>query len=199
MHTARRVVGLLGGSFNPAHAGHIHLSRVAKKQLGLDAVWWLVSPANPFKERASLAPHAERFAYAQALPKPDFITVRDDEMRYGLYYTCDTVRHLQLRFPHLHFIWLIGADNMLQFHRWRRASDIIHRVGVAVIDRAPSHHRAFHSVTALRYGKWRVPPHALKYATAPCWSYIFTRPHPASSTILRKTLGKRAFLLHNDE
>jgi nicotinate-nucleotide adenylyltransferase len=194
-----RTIGLLGGSFNPAHDGHIYLSQVAKKQLGLDAVWWLVSPANPFKEAASLAPYAERFAYARALPKPCFIEVRDDEARHELYYTYTSLRHLQRRYPHVRFVWLMGADNLMQFHRWQHASEIMQRIRVAVIDRSPAHLRQFRSVSALRYASRRVPPRHLKQAILPAWSYIFTRPHPVSATILRKTLGKRAFLLHNSK
>ncbi len=111
-------VGLYGGSFDPAHAGHLHVARTALKRLGLDRVVWLVSPGNPLKSTAP-ADLARRMASARALAREPRMTVSDAETRLGVRYTIDTVRALKARYPGVRFVWIMGADSLLGFHRWR--------------------------------------------------------------------------------
>src|SRR5262249_36585895 len=114
-----RVIGLLGGSFNPAHAGHRHISEMALKRLGLDEVWWLVSPQNPRRRGGGMAPFAERRAGGRAAPPHPRIHVTGLEADLGTTYTAETLRRLTRRFPRDRFIWLMGADNLAQIHQWK--------------------------------------------------------------------------------
>ncbi len=182
-------VGLLGGSFNPAHAGHLHISRVALKRLGLDAVWWLVSPQNPLKPTAGMAPLAERMASARAAARHPRIHVTDIERSLNSRYTADTLKRLRRRFPHVEFVWLMGADNMTQIPRWRRWAEIFDTVPVAVIARPAYCWNAMHGKAASRFRHARIPDRAAKTLAnraAPAWTYVTTRLHPASATEIRR-------------
>lgn len=129
------VVGLLGGSFDPAHEGHVHITREALRRIGLDRVWWLVSPGNPLKSRQP-APMADRIARARAMLGDDpRVIVSDLEARLGTRATIDTLRRLQALYPGVRFVWIMGADNLVQFHRWRAWREILARVPVAVMAR----------------------------------------------------------------
>lgn len=128
-------VGLLGGSFNPAHEGHLHVSRMCIRALGLDRLWWLVSPQNPLKSSRDMAPLDERMASAQAMARDHRICVTDIETRLGTRYTFDTVSALTTRHPDVNFIWLMGADNMIQFPRWQRWRELANLVPIAVYPR----------------------------------------------------------------
>ncbi|NWG45279.1 MAG: nicotinate-nucleotide adenylyltransferase, partial [Alphaproteobacteria bacterium] len=128
-------IGLLGGSFNPAHAGHLHLSEIALARLGLHAVWWLVSPRNPLKAPQDLARLEARLASARAMARHPRIKVTDIEARLGTRYTVDTLAVLRRRHPGVRFVWLMGADNMVGFHRWRRWRAIAAALPVAVLAR----------------------------------------------------------------
>lgn len=128
-------VGLLGGSFNPAHKGHLHVSRMCLRALGLDRVWWLVSPQNPLKPEAGMAGFADRFASAQAMARDPRICVTDIETRLGTRYTVDTLTALSARHPDIRFVWLMGADNMIELPRWRRWREIAARAPMAVYPR----------------------------------------------------------------
>jgi nicotinate-nucleotide adenylyltransferase len=127
--------GLLGGSFNPAHRGHRHVSRAALDALGLDEIWWLVSPGNPLKPRGGMAPLAARLASARRAARGAPIRVTAIERALGTVYTADTVARLVRRFPKRRFIWLMGADNLAQFHRWRDWRRIAALVPIAVVTR----------------------------------------------------------------
>ncbi len=132
-------IGLLGGSFNPAHEGHLHVSEVALRRLGLDFVWWLVSPQNPLKEAAGMAPLPARLSHAAArFGHHPRVRVLDVEEALGTRYTVDTVTKLQRRFPRLRFVWLMGSDNLAGFHRWRRWQRIAARIPIAVVMRPGS-------------------------------------------------------------
>jgi nicotinate-nucleotide adenylyltransferase len=181
-------IGLLGGSFNPAHEGHVHLSVQARKHLQLDAVWWLVSPANPFKDKASLAPFQVRYKSALDIPKPKYIQVSDYESEFGFYYTIDTIRALQHDFHGLRFVWLMGADNLHKFHMWHNAEEIMRRVPIAVLDRSPNCHNGLRSKTAIKYAGKRVDAKKLLESSLPAWSYVFMRRHPQSATKIRDAL-----------
>ena len=128
------VIGLLGGSFDPAHEGHAHITREAMKRLGLDRVWWLVSPGNPLKANAP-ASMARRLARARALMQDPAVVVTDLEVRLGTRATVDTLRRLRAMYPGVRFVWLMGADNLVQFHRWSRWRQIMAMVPVAVMAR----------------------------------------------------------------
>jgi nicotinate-nucleotide adenylyltransferase len=126
-------IGLLGGSFNPAHEGHLHVSAAGLKSLGLDYVWWLVAPQNPLKPTAGMAPLDDRVAAARALVRDPRIRVTDIEAGLGTRYTIDTLTALKRRFPGARFVWLMGSDNLESFSRWRRWADIAQLVPIAVV------------------------------------------------------------------
>ena len=197
----RRKIGLLGGSFNPAHAGHLHISLEALKRLKLDEVWWLVSPQNPLKKASDLEAYHVRLQTAEALADHPRIRVCDLEAQHGLLYTIDTIRHLQSRHRDVQFVWLMGADNLAGFHRWRNWREIAARVPIAVLDRAPYGLRALHARFALQYAKARIASAEaaeLAASAAPRWAYLTIPRHPLSASYLRKTLGKNAFLRHTE-
>ncbi|HUY68569.1 MAG TPA: nicotinate-nucleotide adenylyltransferase [Alphaproteobacteria bacterium] len=179
-------IGLLGGSFNPAHAGHLAISRYAQKRLGLDQVWWLVSPQNPLKPEKGMAPFSARLAAARQLAAGK-ITVTDLETQFGTRYTADTLRQLRRRFPRTKFIWLMGADNLLQIPRWRRWPGIFRHTPVAVFRRPGA--RAGYNIgkAAQRFAKAAHPGHAKKLAflPPPAWLVLGNPLHVASATALR--------------
>ncbi|GGW27598.1 putative nicotinate-nucleotide adenylyltransferase [Gemmobacter lanyuensis] len=132
--TRGMVVGLLGGSFDPAHEGHVHITREALRRFGLDRVWWLVTPGNPLKPRQP-APMADRLARARALMQHPRVVITDLEAHLGTRTTAATLKALRARYPRVRFVWLMGADNLVQFHRWDRWEDIMHMVPVGVLAR----------------------------------------------------------------
>lgn len=198
MRGSRRI-GLLGGSFNPAHAGHVHISLEALKRLNLDEIWWLVSPQNPLKQASDLAAYSARLASARGTASHPRIRVLDVEARHGLFYTIDSIRFLQAQHPQHRFVWLMGADNLAGFHRWKSWREIAARVPIAILDRAPYGLRALHGRFALAYAKHRLNAALavhLAASSAPRWVYLSIPRHPLSASYLRKTLGKNAFLGH---
>lgn len=198
--TTHRRIGLLGGSFNPAHAGHVHISLEALKRLKLDEIWWLVSPRNPLKRADELEDYDVRFSYAVALAQHPRIKVLGLEQQHGLRYTIETVRFLQRRYARsAQFVWLMGADNLAGFHRWRAWKEIASRVPIAILDRAPFSLRALHGRFALRFAACRIAAAQaplLAEKAPPAWSYLAIPRHPLSATHLRKTLGKKAWVRH---
>src|SRR5688500_11273384 len=134
--------GLLGGSFNPGHRGHRRTSVNAARRLGLDEVWWLVSPGNPLKQKQAMAPFEARFLSAQRAARRAPVRVTAIERELSTRYTVDTLRALLRRFPDRRFIWLMGADNLAQFHRWRDWRRIARLVPIAVVTRPGYHGRA---------------------------------------------------------
>ena len=195
-----RRIGLLGGSFNPAHAGHVHISEEALKRLDLDEIWWLVSPKNPLKKASDLAEYEVRFAYAKQLARHPRIKVLDLEKRHHLHYTIDTILYLKKRYWRSQFVWLMGADNLAGFHRWRRWKQIAALLPIAVMDRAPYALRSLSAPFTRIFSATRLSASAagvLATKPAPAWLYLSVPRHPLSSTYLRKTLGKNAFLRHS--
>jgi nicotinate-nucleotide adenylyltransferase len=181
-------IGLLGGSFNPAHEGHLHVSMEAMKRLKLDAVWWLVSPQNPLKPVKGMAPYDRRFASALEMTKGKRnIIVSDFEQQAGFYYTYTTLRALDAMFPRIRFVWLMGADNLAGFHRWQHWREILQLTPIAVFDRSPFSHTALHSRAALAMKQTRMREGDIgALADHPGhWAYILMRRHPASSTEIR--------------
>jgi nicotinate-nucleotide adenylyltransferase len=213
-------IGLLGGSFNPAHAGHLHVSLWAMKALGLNEVWWLVSPQNPLKSRDGMAEHALRVSHAREITKKHpRIKVKTLEAEQGLYYTVETLRYLLGSMkqrahpskarrgaaggakrwgqgPH-QYLWLMGADNLAQFHRWKGWREIVAQVPIAVFERDHQLHRAVRGKAAIVLAKTRKSTKNL--GTPPGWCLLAMPRRPESATHLRKTLGKKAFLGHNGD
>ncbi len=189
---AGMVVGLLGGSFDPAHEGHVHITREAMKRLGLDRVWWLVTPGNPLKVRQP-APMAVRLARAREVMQDPAVVISDLEARLGTRATIDTLRRLVAIYPGVRFVWLMGADNLVQFHRWRSWRDIMELVPVAVMARPGAGLSARLSVTARTFrGYEAARPEGLGLRDAPAWSFVDLPLHGASSSAIRAEGGWRA-------
>jgi len=184
---ASRRVGLLGGSFDPAHDGHRHISLEASRRLGLDEVWWLVSPQNPLKKPTE-SPLEERLAAARRIADHSCIRVTDIERTTGTVYTIDTLAALTRRFPGVRFVWIIGADNLIQIPRWRRWRKIFTTVPIAVFARPPYSLKALTGRAARRFAAFRVSETragALVRLRPPAWMFFHTRPHPESATRIR--------------
>ena len=183
-------IGLLGGSFNPAHGGHRRISLFAREALGLDEVWWLVSPGNPLKPRAGMAPLAARLASAQRLSRRAPIRATVIERELGTRYTLDTLRALRRRYPGLRFIWLMGSDNLAQFHQWKRWREIARVMPIAVIARPGYDARAAASPAAAWLGRYRRSAASVKHRagwSAPALIHLRFDPDPRSATALRRT------------
>lgn len=184
----RARIGLLGGSFNPAHDGHRHISLEALKRLGLDEVWWLVSPQNPLKPRAGMASLAERLAGARRVADHPRIRVTDLEHHFATAYTAETLGRLGTAFPNVTFVWLMGADNLIQIPFWHHWTAIFHRVPVAILDRGPYSIPALTGKAAQRFSAFRVPAcraPSLAGRKAPAWVFLPIRRHAASATAIR--------------
>lgn len=182
-----QIVGLLGGSFDPAHDGHVHITKAALRRFGLDRLWWLVSPSNPLKSQGP-APIAERLQAARALMQHPKVTVTDIEVRLGTRYTAQTIVALQRRYPGVRFVWLMGADNLAQFHRWQDWRWIMENVPVGVLARPGDRISARMSKAAKVYAQARVPDraaHILGQADAPAWSFINLPMSEQSSSAIR--------------
>lgn len=192
-----RTVGLLGGSFNPAHQGHRFISLQAINSLGLDEVWWLVSPQNPLKDKRMMLDLKERVRRARGIVRHPRIRVTDIERRLGTHFTADTLDALKRRFPKIRFVWLMGADNLLQIPKWDRWERIFRSVPVAVFDRKPYTYQALASRAAQRFRHCRKTGARLRgvgRAAAPAWVFLFYRRHPASATDIRQKSGLDKFL-----
>jgi len=179
---------LLGGSFNPAHEGHRHVSLAALHALDLDQVWWLVSPQNPLKPADGMATLGERLAAAARVARHPRLRVSAIESHLGTQFTADTLAALRHRFPRTRFVWLMGADNLVQIDRWRRWDRIFAGSPVAVLDRSPYSYEALASKAARRFGGARVPARRasrLVEAPLPAWIFLHQRRHPASATAIR--------------
>lgn len=183
-------VGLLGGSFDPPHPGHLHLARTAMRRLGLDRVWWLVSPGNPLKSRQP-ASFDHRFQAVQKLANEPGMVVSDIETRLGTSRTIDLVEALRKRHHDVHFVWLMGSDNLAQFHRWARWRDVFNALPVAVLSRPQDELRSRLSRAARSFASSRIrerQAHILPLKTAPAWTYLNEPLHSDSSTQLRLQL-----------
>jgi len=186
-------IGLLGGSFNPPHEGHVHVSEAALKKLGLDYVWWLVSPQNPLKPSRGMASFDKRLEAAKRLadhhPR---IVVSGIEQELGTRFTIDTLKALKRRFSDTRFVWLMGSDNLVQIPRWRRWQQIFAEVPVAVVARPGSALPARHSKASNRF-KGAALPADSRFADAkpPALTVIEVKRNPASGTKLRAQSASR--------
>ena len=193
---APRRVGLLGGSFNPAHRGHVDITLAALGRLKLDQVWWLVSPQNPLKPIGGMAPLDRRIAAARALMRHPRVIVTDIEQALGTRFTADTLRALVRAFPRTRFVWLMGADNLLQISRWEAWKRIFHIVSIAVFARPTYVSRALSGMASRRFARRRLAANAagmLARNKPPAWAFLFTRLNPISASAIRagRQTGRR--------
>jgi nicotinate-nucleotide adenylyltransferase len=180
-------VGLFGGSFDPPHAGHVHVSREALKRLGLDRVWWLVSPGNPLKQHGP-APLERRMAAARALVTHPRIVVTDIEARLGTRYTGETIEALRAAYPGVRFVWIMGADNLAQFHRWQRWDWIMRTVPICVMARPGQRISARTAKAARVFRDARLSAteaHLLPTAAPPAWVFLNVPMLDVSSSEIR--------------
>ncbi|MEM1163731.1 MAG: nicotinate-nucleotide adenylyltransferase [Pseudomonadota bacterium] len=186
-----QVIGLLGGSFDPPHGGHLHISRWAERALDLSGLWWLVSPGNPLKADGP-APIAQRLEACRELTRGSGIHVSDIEVQLGWPFTANTLLYLKNRYPRVRFVWLMGADNLSGFHHWQRWTWIIETVPMAVLARPGQQVRAGLSLAAQRYRHLRLPPTAAgllgRTATAR-WALLPGPMSDQSSTAIRQSGG----------
>lgn len=184
---AGQVVGLLGGSFDPAHEGHAHITRTAMKRFGLDRVWWLVSPSNPLKSRGP-APIGKRVARARAVMQHPRVDVTDIESRLGTRFTAQTIAALQKRYSGVKFVWLMGADNLAQFHKWQDWRWIMETVPIGVLARPNDRISARLSKAAHVYRSSMLSgraSNALADQSAPRWCFVNLPMSHQSSTAIR--------------
>ena len=181
-------VGLLGGSFNPAHEGHRHVAELALRRLRLDQVWLLVSPGNPLKPTAGMAPLPDRLAGAAGIGDRRRVRASAIEATFGTRYTVDTMRVLLRRFPGVRFVWIMGADILEQLPRWRRWFDIVRRLPFVVLPRPRYTNRALagqaaHRLRALRRPAREAP---LLAGAAPGWVFLPGKQTAVSATAIRQ-------------
>ncbi|MHB2209411.1 nicotinate-nucleotide adenylyltransferase [Methylobacterium sp. CM6257] len=184
-------IGLYGGSFNPAHPGHRHVTLMALRRLGLDRVWWLVSPGNPLKSRSALPPVEVRCAQARRIAHHPRIAVTGIEAALGVRFTVQTLRHLTRRCPGVHFVWIMGADSLSTFHRWKGYAAIARLVPIAVVDRPGYTMTPLSARAARRLAGARIPERAastLALRSPPAWTFLHGPRSHLSSTQIRNAI-----------
>jgi nicotinate-nucleotide adenylyltransferase len=189
----RMRVGLLGGSFNPAHEGHRHVAELAMRRLRLDQIWLLVSPGNPLKPTAGMAPFADRLAGAARIADGRRVLASGTEATFRTRYTVDTMRLLLRRFPAVRFVWIMGADILEQLPRWRRWTDIVRRLAFVVLPRPSYSHRALAGQAAHRLRAERRPAREARLlpGAAPGWVFLPGRQTAVSATAIRQAAAIR--------
>ncbi|MGE4173673.1 MAG: nicotinate-nucleotide adenylyltransferase [Methylocystis sp.] len=188
-HAPGMRIGLFGGSFDPPHEGHALVSRLALKRLKLDRLWWIVSPGNPLKEARALPSIDARIEAAKEIMRDPRVAFTGFESEIGARYTCDTLDYLHAHCPGVRFVWIMGADNLLQFHRWRRWRDIARTTPIAVIDRPGATFKAANARAAVYFRDARLPESdaAMLPATPPpAIVYLHGPRLERSSTELRR-------------
>jgi len=181
-------IGLFGGTFDPPHAAHRAACLLAMQRLGLDRVWWLVTPGNPLKDTRGLSSLSERIATAQKLANNPRIIVTGVEAEMRTRYTYDTVRQLIARCPGVHFVWIMGADNLRSFHRWQKWRAIADLIPIAVVDRVGPSLYAMGGTAAQALSRFRIRETAAKSLARrkpPAWVFLHGLKSPLSSTALR--------------
>jgi len=188
LHAPGMRIGLFGGSFNPPHEAHRAVSLLAMKKLRLDRLWWLVTPGNPLKDTRKLPPLDERITAATALADHPRIDVTGFEAVIGTKYSCDTIRWLLNEAPGVHFVWIMGADNLKDFHRWKNWRDIFLMLPIAVVDRGGQSLRAASGAAPISFARARIPESraaSLPGLPPPAWVYLHGVKSDLSSTRLR--------------
>jgi nicotinate-nucleotide adenylyltransferase len=194
IHAPGMRIGLFGGTFDPPHAAHRAASLLAMKRIGLDRVWWLVTPGNPLKDTSGLAPLSARTIAARTLADHPRIDVTDFEAQLGTRYTYQTISYLVRACPGVHFVWIMGADNLRAFHRWQRWRGIADLVPIAVVDRLGPSLYATASAAGQALASVRIPERAAKSLPErrpPVWIYLHGLKSPLSSTALRAARALR--------
>ena len=189
-------IGLLGGSFNPPHEGHVLITRLARRRLALDRVWWLVTPGNPLKSLTGLAAPKARIEAARRLDVGPRVVVSDIEAQIDSRFTYDTLLWLRRRAPGVHFVWIMGADNLRQFHLWRHWRLIADLMPIVVVDRPGSTLQAISSQAGIALASWRVPERdATRFATMrpPALLFLHGPRSGLSSTALRRDVSVNRF------
>ena len=182
-------VGLLGGSFDPPHAGHVHITRQALRRFGLDRVWWLVSPGNPLKADGP-APMARRMAACREIMQHPKVEVTDIEVQLETRFTADTIERLQDVYPNVNFVWLMGADNLASVHKWERWEWIFENVPIGVTSRPEEHLKAAGSKAAMKYRTMRLSAsnaRLLPFQKPPAWCLLDGPVVDISSTEIRES------------
>jgi nicotinate-nucleotide adenylyltransferase len=191
-------VGLLGGSFNPPHEGHVLITRLALRRLRLDRVWWLVTPGNPLKSQDELAGLQKRMESARRLVAGPRVVITDIEAQIGSRYTYETLAWIKRRAPSVHFVWIMGADNLRQFHLWRHWRSIADLVPIVVVDRPGSTLKAISSPAGAALSRFRAPEaDAARFAAkqAPALLFLHGRRSSLSSTALRRGEASESWAL----
>lgn len=183
-------IGLYGGSFNPAHEGHIHVAKEALKRLVLDEIWFLVSPGNPLKPDDGMAPFEARHqSVCKLIRKHPRMKVRSLERKLGTRFTVDTINALKSELPRTNFVWVMGADSLADFDKWRHWQTIAETVPIAVFDRSGYALNGFRSGLATKYARFSVTPKQLKRNQTPAWAFVTIPRHPGSATDIRNQKG----------
>lgn len=187
-------VGLFGGTFNPPHAGHLLVAETALRKLRLNQLWWMVTPGNPLKENSTLPGLAERLAWCRDHIEDPRVKLSAFEAAHGLTYTAETLKFVLSRNRGVHFVWVMGADNLAGFHRWQDWQEIANSVPIAVIDRPGSTLSYLSSVMAKTFNSARVDEDdaaALARMEAPAWTFIHGPRSSLSSTAIRDETGPK--------
>jgi nicotinate-nucleotide adenylyltransferase len=189
---ANKRIGILGGSFNPAHRGHLHISKQALQLLQLDEIWWMVSPQNPLKSSDNMANLKTRIESAENVAQDRRIRVTDIEIELGTTYTAETLAKLKQNFPKARFVWLMGADNLMQIPKWKAWQSIFKSVPIAIFTRPTYTNRALAGFAARRFARYRVAEsraHRLSAMQAPVWAFLNIKPDAISATRVRAGIG----------
>ena len=184
-----RTIGLLGGSFNPAHAGHKMITEFALKRLRLDAIWWLVSPQNPLKSKIGMEPLTDRINTARSIANPPKVSVRPIEFQLNTLYTADTIRILKKRYRQTKFVWIMGADNLVQFSEWKDWDKIATMVTIAIFNRPGYSQKALSSKMVRKFSGRRISECKCALTAKlkpPRWVFLHTLLNPISSTKIRE-------------
>jgi nicotinate-nucleotide adenylyltransferase len=192
--TSGQHIGLFGGSFNPPHDGHMLVAETAIKRLALDQLWWMVTPGNPLKSSSELKSLAERLALSRAMSPSPKVRVTAFEAAMPSRYSADTIALIQKRNPGVHFVWIMGADNLKHFHHWERWVDIARRIPIAVIDRPGSTLSFLSSPMALRFARARIDESDAEHLAAmnaPAWTFLHGPRSSLSSSLLRARQNAR--------
>ena len=189
-YSFRRRIGLIGGSFNPAHEGHVHIARHARQAARLDEIWWLVSPQNPLKSTQGMAPFVQRLSSARDVTQPyNWIKVLDFEQKKSLQFSADSLSLLVKRCPRADLIWIMGADNLIQFPQWERAYFISRLLPIIIVNRPHYRFQALASAGAALLSSHRKRPARNLTRKRGGWAFIHAASDPASSTAMRDSIA----------
>lgn len=187
-HARGQKIGLFGGTFDPPHQAHLAACLLAMKRLGLDRVWWMVTPGNPLKDTRHLAPLEQRLAAVRAMTRHPRIAVTGFEADIGTRYTYDTISYVLRRCPGAHFVWIMGADNLRSFARWEKWRRIADMIPIAVVDRLGPSLYASQGIAGQAMAASRIPEakaRSLPLRKPPAWVFLHGLKSPLSSTALR--------------